>query len=84
MVATDIWKKVNPLLTPFLYSMIKLIGKPPLQGAETSIYLATSPDVNEITGKYFVDHTAVSTDPITYDTAIAHRLWEVSSELVGI
>lgn len=83
LVATEIWKKVNPLLTPFLYPTIRLIGKNSHEGAQTSIFLASSPAVEGVTGKYYVDRRSVSSDPITYDLNIAQKLWQVSSELVN-
>lgn len=54
------------------------------QGAKTSIYLATSPDVEGVTGKYFVDCKEVPSSPQSHDEAAAHRLWEVSAELTGV
>lgn len=47
MVATDIWKKVNRFLTPLINPVIQRIGQPPLKGAQTSIYLATSAELEE-------------------------------------
>jgi len=84
IVATDIWKKVHPLLTPILFPVIKLLGNTPEEGAQTSIYLTTSPDVSGISGKYFVDMREVKPDPTTYNAQIAHQLWQKSAELVGI
>ena len=84
MVAPDIWKKVNPLLTPLLYPIIKHYGKTPLDGAQTSIYLASSPEVEGVTGKYFVDEHPVNTSPASYDETTAQRLWQVSLQLVGL
>ncbi len=48
------------------------------QGAQTSLYLATSPEVAEITGKYFVKCKAVPSSPASYDAATASRLWDMS------
>jgi NAD(P)-dependent dehydrogenase (short-subunit alcohol dehydrogenase family) len=56
----------------------------PEQGAQTSTYLATSPEVEGITGKYFVDRQAVPSSPLSYDTAVASRLWQVSAEMTGL
>jgi len=56
----------------------------PEQGAQTSIYLAASPEVEGITGKYFVDRQAVPSSPMSYDTAVAGRLWQVSTEMTGL
>ncbi len=50
----------------------------PEEGAQTSIYLATSPEVEGVSGKYFVKCKAVPSSPASYDTATASRLWQVS------
>lgn len=50
------------------------------QGARTSIYLASSPDVR-VTGKYFDSCKPVPSSPISYDLSVAVRLWDVSQEL---
>jgi retinol dehydrogenase-12 len=52
-------------------------------GAETSVYLATSPEVEGITGKYFVKKRAVAPSPASHDEAAARRLWAVSEQLTG-
>ena len=64
--------------------LFHLFNISPEQGAQTSIYLATSPEVEGITGKYFVDRQAVPSSPLSYDTAVAGRLWQVSAEMTGL
>jgi NAD(P)-dependent dehydrogenase (short-subunit alcohol dehydrogenase family) len=59
-------------------------GATPEEGAETSIYLASSPDVEGVTGKYFMRKKPVNSSRESYDEAAARRLWEVSSELTGL
>lgn len=54
------------------------------QGAKTMIYLASSPDVEGISGKYFVKERAVPSSGASYDLAAARRLWLVSAELTGL
>ncbi len=56
----------------------------PEQGARTAVYLASSPDVETVTGKYFVREREVASDPVSYDEAAARRLWEVSEEMTGL
>jgi NAD(P)-dependent dehydrogenase (short-subunit alcohol dehydrogenase family) len=51
----------------------------PERGAQTSIYLATSPEVEGVTGKYFVTCKAVPSSPASYDAATARRLWQASA-----
>jgi NAD(P)-dependent dehydrogenase (short-subunit alcohol dehydrogenase family) len=58
--------------------------KTPAQGAETPIYLASSPDVEGITGQYFANRKPRTASRRAYDTETAARLWQVSAELVGM
>jgi len=84
MVATDIWKKVNPVLTPLLFPFINWMGKTSQEGARTSIYLATSSDLEGVTGKYFAKQQQVDSGSATYDVNSSQRLWQISLELVGL
>jgi retinol dehydrogenase-14 len=56
----------------------------PEQGAQTGIYLATSPKVEGVTGKYFVKRKVVPSSPASYDTATAGRLWQVSETYTNL
>ncbi|MEJ5308780.1 MAG: SDR family oxidoreductase [Anaerolineae bacterium] len=56
----------------------------PEQGAQTGIYLATSPEVEGVTGKYFVKCKAVPSSPASYDRAVASRLWEISEQYTNL
>jgi len=67
-----------------MYRLVRLFFQKPEQGAATSIYLASSPEVEGVTGKYFIKQRPVASSPESYDTATARRLWEVSSHLVGL
>jgi NAD(P)-dependent dehydrogenase (short-subunit alcohol dehydrogenase family) len=53
----------------------------PEEGARTSVYLASSPDVERITGHYFDRGRDVRSSPASYDEAVGRKLWEVSEEL---
>lgn len=54
----------------------------PEKGAATSIFLATSPEVAEISGEYFVKKKLAKTSPAAKDRALAKKLWLVSEQLV--
>lgn len=56
----------------------------PEQGASTIVYLASSPDVETVTGKYFVREREVDSDPVSYNEAAAKRLWQVSEGMTGL
>jgi NAD(P)-dependent dehydrogenase (short-subunit alcohol dehydrogenase family) len=54
------------------------------QGAETVIYLASSPDVEGVSGKYFYKCNEVESSPASHDEAAAKRLWQLSAEMTGL
>lgn len=54
----------------------------PEKGARTSVYLASSPEVADVTGQYFVKCRARTPSPAARDEAAAALLWSVSEELV--
>jgi NAD(P)-dependent dehydrogenase (short-subunit alcohol dehydrogenase family) len=59
-------------------------GAPPEKGAETSIYLASSPEVEGITGKYFENRREIRSSRESSDEAAARRLWDISARLTGV
>jgi NAD(P)-dependent dehydrogenase (short-subunit alcohol dehydrogenase family) len=63
-------------LTPLMKSSEK--------GAETSIYLASSPEVEGLSGKYFVKKAEARSSDVSHDQRLARRLWEVSAELTNV
>ncbi len=56
----------------------------PERGAATSVYLATSPEVEGVSGQYFVKCKPAKSSAESHDEASAKRLWEISDELVGL
>jgi retinol dehydrogenase-14 len=56
----------------------------PQQGADTIVYLASSPDVEGITGKYYFERKAISSSTASYDIESQKRLWSLSCQLTGI
>ena len=83
-VATNIGADNIPLLGKPIKWLINRFVKSAEEGAETTIYLATSPEVEGVTGKYFVDCQAVASSSVSYDETAARRLWQVSAEMVGV
>lgn len=51
--------------------------------AQTSIYLATSPEIEGVSGRFFVKSRPVTSSARSRDPATAERLWQVSEELTG-
>ncbi len=62
----------------------QLIAVSPEQGAQTSLYLAASPEVAGVTGQYFEKKHAKPLSPEAQDQALQERLWTASEGLVGL
>jgi retinol dehydrogenase-14 len=67
---------ILPLMRPFM--------KTPAAGAATTIHLASSPDVEGVTGRYFANRRPKTSNKASYDTAAVARLWKISADLVGL
>lgn len=70
----------NPPTGPFF----SLLVKSPELGAQPSIYLAVSEEMEGLTGRYYDVMTEKEPAPQALDEEAARRLWEVSSRLVGL
>jgi len=69
-------QRLIPFVRPFM--------KAPAQGAATSIHLASAPDLEQVTGRYFANRKPKRSSKRSYDQATAARLWQVSADLVGL
>lgn len=66
----------------FFFRLIRPFMLTPEQGAATSIYLASSPEVEGVSGLYFVRKKPAKTSARAQDAALARKLWEFSEQLV--
>jgi NAD(P)-dependent dehydrogenase (short-subunit alcohol dehydrogenase family) len=82
-VATNFGRN-NRSVTAVLFRILQLAAISPEEGAQTIIYLASSPVVNGVTEEYFVKQKAIRSSQVSYDRAAAERLWQVSAELTGL
>jgi len=64
--------------------MDRFSGLSPEEGADTGVWLASSPDVEGVTGRYFQRRHAVQSSLASYDVAAQQRLWRISEELTGL
>lgn len=67
-----------------IMGLIQTFALSPEQGAETSVYLASSPEVKGITGKYWSKKKAVKSSSASYDQSAQERLWRLSEQLTGL
>jgi len=64
--------------------VMRLLAVDAEKGAETSVYLASSPDVAGMTGQYFRDSHPVRSGAASYDLDTGRRLWDISARLTGL
>jgi len=65
------------------FGMSLFAGKPE-KGAQTLVYLATSPQVEGVSGKYFSNQKSVESSKSTHDKGLALKLWHISEKLTGL
>ena len=70
------------LFRVILQSLLRPFVRTPDEGAATVVHLATSPDVEGVSGRYFKDRKEIAPAPAALDEQIAARLWEISEQLV--
>jgi NAD(P)-dependent dehydrogenase (short-subunit alcohol dehydrogenase family) len=80
-VATDFGKN-NGALMRLILRLLSPVAKSTNDGASTSIYLASSREVEGVSGKYFVDTREVDSDQNSYDQTAAKKLWNLSLEMI--
>jgi len=83
-VATGFGANNGGMMGVGLKLLQRIVARSPEKGAETSIYLASSPDVEGVTGKYFTDKHELKASPASYDLEAAKRLWALSEEQTRI
>src|SRR4051794_2568080 len=71
--------RVQRLFVPFMRPLMK----DPAGGAATSIHVASEPELEQVTGRYFVKSRPTKSSTRSHDDAAAARLWQLSADLVG-
>jgi NAD(P)-dependent dehydrogenase (short-subunit alcohol dehydrogenase family) len=82
LVATNVGESAGGVSAKMKGLVDKIAGLTPEEGAQTIIYLATSPEVTGVSGRYFVKEKSIPSSKISYDLDFCRRLWDVSSELI--
>jgi NAD(P)-dependent dehydrogenase (short-subunit alcohol dehydrogenase family) len=83
-VSTGLGQRDNVLLAVLVRVAMALRAEPAERGAETIVYLASSPDVANVTGQYFADCCPATPTRDAQDDASARRLWAESARLAGL
>jgi retinol dehydrogenase 14 len=84
MVSTSFGAEDPATVQRLLIPMLRHLMKTPAQGAATSIYVASAPQLEQVTGRYFTNSKAKKTSQRSYDQDVAARLWQISADLVHV
>jgi NAD(P)-dependent dehydrogenase (short-subunit alcohol dehydrogenase family) len=82
-VRTELGREATGAFRVFL-RLARPFRSSPEAGAQTSVYLATSPAVAEVSGRYFEKSTPAGPSALSQDPAAAKRLWQLSTQLSGL
>jgi NAD(P)-dependent dehydrogenase (short-subunit alcohol dehydrogenase family) len=82
-VATGLGKN-NGAWARVLIAMLRPFFRTPADGAATSVYLAASPAVEGVTGKYFARQREHRSSAAARDAEAARRLWDISARMTGL
>ena len=85
VVATNIWS-ANP--APLIGRLIIAVMKPFMltsqQGAAVPLYLATSPDVAQVSGEYFVKSKPAKSNPLSRDPKLMTEVWQYTGKMTSL
>ena len=83
-VATNLGKGGGSLRQSIAFKLVRPMQISAKRGAETSVYLASSDKVKNVTGKCFAKKKETKTNLISYDQELQERLWNKTIELLGL
>lgn len=84
VVATDIFRQMPKLICTVVKFLVGFVFKSPEEGAQTSIYLAVSEEVEGVSGRYFADCKEAKMSKAAMDKSLAKKLWERSKAFVDL
>jgi len=83
VVATNIWGANPPLILKLIITLVKPFMLNSKEGAKVSLYLATSPDVAEVSGQYFVKSKPAKPNPLSQDPKFTAQVWLWTEKMTG-
>lgn len=83
-VNTGIGHNTTGILSALVKGSQKLFARSPRKGAETLVYLASSPEVQGITGKYWLDKQQAPSSEMSYSREQQTKLWDFSAAATGV
>ncbi len=82
--ATSMGSNMGALRYKIMFKIVRPLQISAKKGAETSVCVATSPELEGVTGKYFAKSKEQLSSELSYDEEAQKRLWAVTEELLGL
>ena len=82
--ATNLGKNSGSLSSYIMFKMVRPMQQSAEKGAETSVYLASSDEVKDLTGKCFAKKKEVTSCPASYDEELQKHLWNKTESMLGL
>jgi NAD(P)-dependent dehydrogenase (short-subunit alcohol dehydrogenase family) len=83
-VATNLGKNSGSLSSSIMFKMVRPMQVSAKKGAETSVYLASSEELKDVTGKCLAKKKQVMTCPASYDEGLQKSLWKKTESMLGL
>ena len=83
-VATNLGRSSGSFASRVMFGMMKPFQLSPKEGAETSVYVATTPEIEGLTGKCFEKKQEIETSEESYNVDLQQQLWESTVGLLGL
>jgi NAD(P)-dependent dehydrogenase (short-subunit alcohol dehydrogenase family) len=83
-VATNLGANMGGLRNKIMFKLVRPFQISPQKGAETSVYVASSPELEGVTGRCFAKSQERLSSEETYDESVQKRLWDVAEGLLGL
>jgi len=85
VVATNIWSaNPAPLIGRLIITVVKPFMLTSKQGAAVPLYLATSPDVAQVSGEYFVKSRPANANPLSRDPQLMAQIWQFTEKMTSL
>ena len=84
VVASNIWAPDMPAVLKIIVALMKPFMLDAKRGAQVSLYVATSPDLAGVSGKYFVKSKPVDSSPLSRDPNVMRDVWQWTEKTVGV
>jgi len=84
VVATNIWGRDPGLVFKIIIAVMKPFMLNSKEGAEVSLYLASSPEVAQTSGQYFVKSKPAQSNPLSRDPKVAGEIWQWTQKMIGM